>query len=194
MPHELSGMMEADSPTFFDYLAYPQQPLPEMQEDNRVIEEIWRILMLPERAGGATYRLYFGDQSGTPLYAAGLHPRIFKRFPLKEWELFQTRLQQFIKSNRTMLTHPRCCLGIWIEENVVWVDVSVLISNQEVAYAFSKNGNQIAMYSLRDGKVIAAEGTGAPRDDMPDLQQRLDELAVYDVYSVQEIDDHDRNA
>ena len=184
LPHEQFSMMEPDAQTFLDYLSDPQRPLPKPQEDNEVIEAIWRILLLPERAGGATYSLYFGDQFGAPLYATGLHPRLSKRFSLTEWELFQSHLRQFIESNREMLTHPRCCIGIWVEAGIVWVDVSVFISDSKVAHAFSKEGNQIAMYALNSGEVIATEGNGAPRNELPASQQRLDRLAVQDVYSI----------
>ena len=184
--------MTEDTPLpFVRFLADTNLPIPPVCEDTEAIEAIWRLLMEPERGGGATYSLRFGDQRAQPLYAIGLHPRLSKRFPLRDFASFSVHLQRFLDSNRDLLQHPRCCVGIWIDNGIVWLDVSVLVYRREAAYAFSKAGNQIAMFSLEFGEVITTEGTGAARKDLPSPQERLDELALLDVYSLQEEPKHD---
>lgn len=40
------------------------------------------------------------------------------------------------------------------------LDVSVLVYNEEVARRFGRDSNQIAIFSLQEGREIPTEGTG----------------------------------
>ncbi len=64
-----------------------------------------------------------------------------------------------------MLTNPRCCIGLWegpLKDggNELYLDISVLVYHETLALAFGKESNQIAIFSLRDGRVINLGGTG----------------------------------
>jgi hypothetical protein len=150
--------------SLLEYLSSPSPTLPPIQPATRAIREILRLLNNPERGGGVTYSLYFGDQWAEPFYAVGLSNDLTCFVDIDEVEETVTR---FIRTYRKLLTHPRCCLGIWQAADAdgiekLWLDVSVLIYREEIAHAFATEGNQIALYDLRhNGRgEIPVGGTG----------------------------------
>jgi hypothetical protein len=153
-----------------------------MQEEEQVIHEILRILGTPERGGGATYSLYFGDQFGEPLFAVGLDNR-FTAYP--EPESLREKLRLFLKQYRDLWKHPRCCIGIWqglneAGEEEAFLDVTVLVYNEAIARRFAEDGNQIAIFDLGSGTEIDTGGSGLPVQDAPSPEERLEWLDSQD--------------
>lgn len=109
---------------------------------------IGEIVRLCEEKGGATYSLYFGDQSGQPFYAVGAdtHLSAFLQ-PLEVFDLY-VEVRRFLEKARDLLRqYPRCCIGLWKGEDAdgifVYLDVSILIYDEQIARDFGAEGNQI---------------------------------------------------
>ena len=62
------------------------------------------------------------------------------------------------------LSNPRCCIGVWrgdVEGILLAIlDVAVLVCHEDVARRFGREGNQIAILSLQEGREITTAGTG----------------------------------
>ena len=150
--------------------------LPAPKQDSEIISEVQGILHNPERNGGVTFSLYFGDQAGEPFYAVGMDNNLTQhimlaRFSLTKNEETPTRdfltenLAAYLARHRQLLINPRCCIGLWegpLRDGVteLYLDISVLIYHETLAHAFGKESNQIAIFSLRDERVINIGGTG----------------------------------
>ncbi len=151
--------------TLFEYLFSEVAPsLPALKAAIQAVADMQVILNKPERDGGVTYSLYFGDQFGQPFYAVGLDNNFTWT---AEPEALTEALTGFLQARRDLLTHPRCCVGIWRTKDVdgvetAWIDVAVLVYNEARAREFALGGNQIALYDLRQGGSgeIAIGGTG----------------------------------
>ena len=138
--------------------------------------EVQGILRSPERNGGVTFSLYFGDQAGEPFYAIGMDNNLTQhimlaRFSLTENEetpirnLLTENLATYLVRHRQILINARCCIGLWespLKNGVteVYLDISVLVYHETLAHAFGKESNQIAIFALRDERVINIGGTG----------------------------------
>jgi hypothetical protein len=84
----------------------------------------------------------------------------------------------FLGAHRELLAHPRCCLGVWQARDAdgvekAWLDVAVLVYNETIARAFAREGNQIALFDLREGGSgeVYIGGTG---ESMMERLSRLD--------------------
>jgi hypothetical protein len=140
--------MTAES--LLEYLSIPSPALPSVQPVTRALREILLLLDTPERGGSVTYSLYFGDQWGEPFFAVGLSS---DHTCFVEIEEIEETIPRFLRTYQKLLTHPRCCLGIWQAEDAdgvekLWLNVSVLIYRDAIARAFATEGNQIALYDL----------------------------------------------
>ena len=151
--------------SFLEYLSSGSAlSLPTPKQDGEIIAEVQGILNAPERKGGVTFSLYFGDQWKQPFYAVGLDN---DRTKTANPEETAQALAAFLQSQREMLLHPRCCLGVWRTTDAdgvetVWLDIAILVYNRDRAQDFAQAGNQIALYDLRrDGAgEIVIGGTG----------------------------------
>jgi hypothetical protein len=169
--------------TLRGHLANPTTGLPQPQAVNEAVEEITRILNQPERAGGATYSLYFGDQFGEPFFAVALDNRLTQRL-LAPVDLGQA-IADFIELNWDLLIPPRFSIGIWAGVNadgawMLFLDVTVLVYNESVAHAFGAESNQIAIFDLSRGVEVDTGGTGLPIPGAPPPLERLEQLAARD--------------
>jgi hypothetical protein len=169
--------------SLLDYLADPTAELPAPQVTEAVLEAILQVLERPERNGGVTYSLLFGDQWGQPFYAVGLDNDLSLRLDVPDD--LREELRAFMERHRELLAHPRCCLGIWkgmSEDGVVraFIDVAVLVYNESIARRFGEEGDQIAIFDLRRGVEIDTGGTGLPLPDGVPRYERLRRLEAQD--------------
>lgn len=138
--------------------------LPEPREVEQAVEEIMQLINLDERDGGVTFSLRFGDQWGQPWYAVGLENYWTRRPRPKD---LPTIARWFMQQHYELLSHPRCCLGIWtpgdVDDRNAYLDISVIILNADVALSFGRDGNQEAIFDLL-GKIPIEEigGNGGP--------------------------------
>lgn len=170
--------------SFLEYLFHPEWSLPSSRENSKAVTAIVDIY---EATGGATFSLSFGDQSQEPLYVVGLDNNLTKHPSPSDFDeeevdnsLFLMRaVGHYLETHRSLLENSRCCIGLWSladEEGQpkIFLDVSVLVYNKEIAYAFGREGNQIAIFSLQEGREIEIGGTGES------TEARLRRLALQD--------------
>lgn len=179
--------------TLLDYLAARTLLLPEQIGVEQAVEEILRILEEPERDGGATYSLYFGDQYRQPFFAVAIDNRLTQR--LNDPDNLVQDIHQFLQKNRDLLAHPRCCIGIWKGTDpdgniMVFLDVTVLVYNKTVAHRFGVESNQIAIFDLQQGVELDTGGTGLPVPNGASPQEWLKQLETVDRVEITEGEEH----
>ena len=176
-------MTEMPANNLLEYLLKTLSVLPEIQEEAEAIQEILAILDNPDNGGGATYSLFFGSQLGQPFYAVALDNRLTER--MNSPENLGEAIQGFLARNRRLLSHPRCCVGIWIGINPdgvrqLFLDVAVLVYQEAVARDFGVESDQIAIFNLQAGMEIDIGGTGFPVILLAPAWERLQELERQD--------------
>jgi hypothetical protein len=180
--------------TLLEYLANPATELPQPRAAEDVVREILQLLDRPERGGGATYSLYFGDQFAEPFFAVALDNRLTQRLPDPD-DLSQA-VEDFLELHRDLLMHPRCGVGIWTGVNpdgvrMLFLDVTVLVYNEATARTFAEEGNQIAIFDLQKGVEVDTGGTGLPVSGTPSPRERLQQLEMQDRRGTAGGADHD---
>lgn len=124
-----------------------------------------QTLALYEKGGreGATFDLRFGDMSGLPLYSVGLLPDLFP-LPEQGRDVDRRDLLAFIRGNQGLLSRPAHGVGLWYdaEADQVFMDVVILLLDEESATSLGAEYNQKAIFDLQAGEVIWLEGTGEP--------------------------------
>ena len=153
-----------------EYLSDPATILP---EPISVEEMAAHIVSLHQQQGGATFSLYFGDQSGQALFAVSVFPESSAIAAGRSLNLFSVR--GFIQEHRRLLLDPRNSVGTWynIPEDETYLDVSTTLTEREDAYALAVRCNQIAFYNLAQGREIPTFGTGEYTADLPPENERL---------------------
>jgi len=123
------------------------------------------IIALYEKGGreGATFSLHFGDMSGLPLYSVGLLPNLFP-LPEQGRDVDRRDLLAFMRGNQGLLSRPAHGVGLWYdaETDQVFMDVVILLLDEEEATSLGTEYNQKAIFDLQAGEVIWLEGTGEP--------------------------------
>jgi len=155
-------MPEKNATSLLEYLsAAGNLSLPKPIAREEALQEILSLLNDSARDGGVTYSLYFGDQWGKSFYAVGLNNDWTEDYLPRDWRM---RFDRFLRKYQRWLRNPRCCLGVWsnhtIEPPLIIVDISVLVVDMEVAKRFGREGNQIAIFFLQEGREILTAGTG----------------------------------
>jgi len=112
---------------------------------------------------GATFSLYFGNLLDQPLFAVGLLPDCF---PLPEpgRKIEPRDLRAFVRGNQELLSHPAHSIGLWYDAtgDQVFMDVSLILADQEEAIALGIQHDQKPIFDLQTGEVLLLEGTGKP--------------------------------
>lgn len=144
-----------------EYLSDPERfDLPLPCDANLAAEQTCKIY---EESGrqGATFHLYFGNLLDHPLFSVGLLPDLF---PLPEpgRAVDLKDLRAFVRGNQDLLKQPQHGVGLWYdaEDDQVFMDIVVLVSEREEAIALGAKYNQKSMFDLQAGEVIWLGGTG----------------------------------
>jgi hypothetical protein len=156
--------------TLSQYLRNKTTRLPSRQTVENAVAAVG---LLHERDSGATYSLYFGNQSGQRLYSVSVYPERSRITGGKK--IRPEVLNAFVQDNLDLLTNPLCCIGTWHnpEEDLTYLDVVALLSNKRQATALGRRYNQIGIFNLRQAVVIPTGGTGDPLLDLPPITERL---------------------
>ena len=167
-------MPENVARTFLEHLFHPDWPLPPLWNDTEAVAAMVEGYI---NSGGVTFSLYFGNQTSEPLYVVGLDNNL-TRYPVilrfdsgggesraEASASLADAMEGYLQEHRRLLTNPRCCIGLWsvTQEDgspKLFLDVSVLVYNETQALAFGREGNQIAIFSLREGRELEIGGTG----------------------------------
>ena len=101
--------------------------------------------------GGITYSLLH-DNYPTRGYSVGSdkfyeHTIASKYF--SAWDILQ-----YCDAHKIELSLPDVFLGIWIDDNTVYFDISIVLPDEHNALQFARDNSQIAIYSLHDNNTI----------------------------------------
>ena len=125
------------------------------------------------RQGGASIHPCFGDLKGQTLFAVSLYPERTVR--INGSDIPAELVAAFYRQNADLFQDPRLILGTWYnaDEEVTYLDVTVVFSRRQEAFALAATYNQIALYDLVQETEISLGGTGEEPPDLPPENQRL---------------------
>lgn len=103
--------------------------------------------------GGISYSVTYGDVSNRNGYVVSPYKELEVTMPLKE--LNENEVRNFYLENAELLTLTEDHLiGIWIENDIAYLDVSVFVSNKKEASKIAREKNQKAYYDLVKQETI----------------------------------------
>lgn len=73
---------------------------------------------------------------------------------IKITEFNKQKIASFIRRNRQLLSNSRTFVGTWINEGVVYLDVSVNLMNLRTAKSFGMSSNQLAIFDIKHSETI----------------------------------------
>lgn len=100
--------------------------------------------------GGASYSLTYGNV--TKGYAVSPHKNRETQIPLPQFN--NTALRNFVLENSDLLANEGHFLGAWIDNNIVYLDVSIAVTSKARAAKICKDSNQLAYFDLVNFKTI----------------------------------------
>jgi hypothetical protein len=138
-----------------------------------VDDVIGAIATIHAAADGCTFNLYFGNLTGTALYAVSVFPERGRVVPGRD--LSPDIVRRFVLDNRELLAYPRNNVGTLYTEDdgLSFLDVSTALPGRGEAVRLGERYNQIAVYDLARGETIEIGGTGAPPPHIPPIAERL---------------------
>ena len=115
----------------------------------------------------------FGNLKGQPLFAVSLYPERTAR--INGRDVPPAIALAFIRQNRDLLDDPRTIIGAWYnaEEDTTYLDVTVVLSEENAAVQLGERYNQIAIYGLEREEKIELGGTGEAAGNVPPEAERL---------------------
>jgi hypothetical protein len=63
-------------------------------------------------------------------------------------------IDQFIRANLSVLYNRKCYIGTWIENDIVFIDISMNLQNKRASLAFAQDNGQIAIFDILNNKTI----------------------------------------
>jgi SPP1 gp7 family putative phage head morphogenesis protein len=152
------------------YRTNPVKPLIRVEEAAR------QIVALHTEIGGSTFSLTHGNMAGKPFHSVSIFPDLTVRFEGRQ--VTQRQIRNFIEKYGGLARDKVVAIGTWYSESedATYLDLSVLVGDQELAVKLAKEYNQIGIYDLGQVRYIETGGTGQAPDDMSPLQVRLENL------------------
>lgn len=131
-----------------------------------------KIVSAHTQENGSTFSLYAGNMAGKNYYSTSIYPDL--TMIARGKNIDEKQIKQFIANNIDLLSDKRVVIGTWYneEEDATYIDVSVLVDNEEIARGLSEQYNQIGMFHLGGQGFIPTGGSGERIDAPP----RLDRL------------------
>lgn len=112
-----------------------------MENIKKIIEEI-------KENGGGTYNKELKSINATSGYMVSLLGYERKCKTIEEIEKAITENTEIIRGLDSAY------LGAWIDEGIVYIDISVLVENKEDALQLGKINNQLAIYDIQNNESI----------------------------------------
>jgi hypothetical protein len=100
--------------------------------------------------GGATLRL---DGRPAPAHGYAVAPHKDSE-TIANIATIRDALAAFIANNRAELSQPRHYIGAWIQDDDVYLDVSIVTRSQRDAFSIARAADQLAIYDLDRGCTI----------------------------------------
>lgn len=101
--------------------------------------------------GGASYSLTYGKVQSKG-YAVSPYKERELQIPLNEFD--SNALQSYVLENSDLLAKEAHFLGAWIDNSIVYLDVSIQVSQKQNALKIAKQANQLAIFDLANLKSI----------------------------------------
>lgn len=101
--------------------------------------------------GGVSYSLTYGKVKPKG-YAVSPYKERELQLPLNEFD--SNTLQSYVLENADLLAKEAHFLGAWIDNNTVYLDVSIQVSQKQIAVRIAKQSDQIAIFDLSNNKSI----------------------------------------
>jgi hypothetical protein len=120
---------------------------------NAIVTELYEKSV---RDKGLTYNV-MGDIYPSTGYAVSVYPDREKIVHISDYNL--ATLQGYIADNVDLLSQRANCLGIWIDSDLVYLDISLVSDDLNYAVSAMREYNQIAIFDL--GKLETVD-TGKP--------------------------------
>ena len=118
--------------------------LPPLMDAATAARQIWRLL---RQDNGVTFSLYFGSLTGQDLYALSVFP---EREIVDDVDVSADNIEAFILDNLDLLSDPNHSVGIWLEGDDCYLDVSLTVRGKEEAIDLARAHHQLAICHLAD--------------------------------------------
>ena len=119
-------------------------PLLPLMDAATAARQIWRLL---QQDGGVTFSLYFGSLAGQDLYALSVFP---EREVIDDADVSAAAIEAFILDNLDLLSDPDHSVGIWLEGEDSYLDVSLTVRGRQEAIDLARAHHQLAICHLAD--------------------------------------------
>jgi hypothetical protein len=63
-------------------------------------------------------------------------------------------IDRFIDDNIKLLSNRKCFIGTWVENDIVFIDVSINLKNKRASLAFAQDNGQIAIFDVLQNKTV----------------------------------------
>lgn len=103
------------------------------------------------RNGGASYNITTGEYNPTNGYFVSL-PNFEQKIPLADFT--QQTVKDFINDNSIELANEFSFVGSWVDNGIVYLDVSRQFNDKRFALNLAVNSNQLAIYDAFNSVVI----------------------------------------
>ena len=108
-----------------------------------------------ESSGGFTYSPV-GNKSPKSGYAMALNPMYEERVPLRDFG--PDHVAEYRKKWAAVLAEPNNYLGAWVQDGYVYLDVSVVVSDESEAMDVARQNQQRAIFNLSTFEEIEVMG------------------------------------
>lgn len=104
------------------------------------------------KEGGASYSLTYGNLAGTKGYALSIYKDREAQIPVNEFN--PNELRNFVNENSDLLSNEGHFIGAWVDNGIVYLDISVKIRVQKDAIKMARANKQLAIFDLLNLKTI----------------------------------------
>ena len=111
-----------------------------------------KLLDYVKENGGVSYSTVYGNLSGKKGYAVSIYKEREVVIPYPE--LTETEVRNYYFENAELLAQPEHFLGIWVENDTAYLDVSVMVRLKAEALELAKEKNQLAIFDLRKLETV----------------------------------------
>lgn len=101
--------------------------------------------------GGCSYSPTYGDMKKT---GYGVSPYKEREEQVLFANLTENDLRNYYNENADLLALPNHYLGVWVDNGIAYLDVSVYEPNKKKALYIASHNHQLAIYDLGNQKTI----------------------------------------
>lgn len=116
-----------------------------------------RLARQTEKTGGFSYNTVTKDEPKTG-FAVSSYPEFETKVPLDA--NLPEAIKSFQAAHADILSQPGHHMGAWVDQGIVYLDVSILEKTPEAAAATARKFNQQAYYDLGKGESVSVAGVG----------------------------------